>query len=64
MEKVSALYAKPEYNGRLRVEAGAKPCLSLKIKEKRRVIDEARAFTAAWAAMSKPGTQDGAGNEQ
>ena len=64
MEKVSALYAKPEYNGRLRVEAGAKPCLSLKIKEKRRVIDEARAFTAAWAAMSKPGTQNGAGNEQ
>ena len=27
-------------------------------------VADARAFTAAWAAMSKPGTQHGAGNEQ
>ena len=49
MEKVSRLYARPEYTGRLLVEAGSKPCLSLKIKDKRRVIDEARRFAAAWA---------------
>ena len=49
MEKVSALYAMPEYKGRLRVEAGSKPCLSLRIKNKNRVIDEARRFTALWA---------------
>ena len=48
MEKVSALYARPEYKGRLRVEAGSKPCLSLRIKSKGRVIDEARRFTADW----------------
>ena len=54
MEKVSALYAQPEYKGRLRVEAGSKPCLSLKIKAKNRVIDEARRFTAAWGGMNKP----------
>ena len=48
MEKVSALYAQPEYKGRLRVEAGSKPCLSLKIKAKNRVIDEARRFAAHW----------------
>lgn len=48
MEKVSALYAKPEYKGRLKVEAGSKPCLSLRIKAKGRVIDEARRFTADW----------------
>lgn len=48
MEKVSALYATPEYKGRLRVEAGSKPCLSLKIKAKGRVIDEARRFAADW----------------
>ena len=52
MEKVSALYATPEYKGRLRVEAGSKPCLSLKIKSKGRVIDEARRFAAAWAEKS------------
>ena len=48
MEKVSALYARPEYKGRLRVEAGSKPCLSLRIRAKGRVIDEARRFVADW----------------
>ena len=50
MEKVSALYAREDYKGRLRVEAGSKPCLSLKIKSKNRVIDEARKFVADWGA--------------
>ncbi|NCC68768.1 MAG: transcription-repair coupling factor, partial [Clostridia bacterium] len=49
MARVSALYAKPEYKGRLRVEAGTKPCLSLKLPAKSRVIDEARQFISAWA---------------
>ena len=48
MEKVSELYARAEYKGRLRVEAGSKPCLSLRIKAKNRVIDEARAFVRDW----------------
>lgn len=49
MEKVSELYARPEYKGKLKVEAGAKPCISLKIENKARVIDEARRFVRAWA---------------
>ena len=48
MEKVSAMYATDEYKGRLRVEAGSKPCLSLRIKSKGRVIDEARKFARDW----------------
>ncbi len=48
MEKVSFLYAQPEYKGRLKVEAGSKPCLSLKIKNKSRVIEEARKFVSEW----------------
>ena len=48
MEKVSRLYAMPEYKGRLKVEAGSKPCISVKIKNKNRVIDEARTFAALW----------------
>ena len=51
MEKVSALYAREEYRGRLRVEAGSKPCLSLKIRAKGRVLDEARAFVRDWGAQ-------------
>ena len=50
MEKLSALYARPEYKGRLRVEAGSKPCVSLRIKAKGRVIDEARACVRDWGA--------------
>ena len=52
MEKVSALYARPEYKGRLRVEAGSRPCLSLRVKSKGRVIDEARRFVADWGESS------------
>ncbi|MBR0208486.1 MAG: transcription-repair coupling factor [Oscillospiraceae bacterium] len=49
LEKVSALYAREEYRGRLRVEAGSKPCLSLKLRAKGRAVDEARAFVRDWA---------------
>ena len=59
MEKVSALYALPEYKGRLKVEAGSKPCLSLRIKDKNRVIEEARRFAALWGKESS-----GSGDER
>ena len=49
MARISWLYAKPDYKGRLKVEAGAKPCVSLKIRSKNRTVDEARRFVADWA---------------
>ncbi len=52
MERVSALYALPEYRGRLRVEAGSKPCISLKIKARTHVLDEARRFVADWVKQA------------
>ena len=55
MQKVSELYARPEYKGKLRVEAGSKPCLSLKIKSRKNVIEEARTFAIAWeSAAAQP----------
>ena len=53
MEKVSALYAREEYKSRLRVEAGSKPCISLKIRSKSRVVDEARHFVSDWAGVKQ-----------
>jgi len=50
MARVSALYATPVYKGRLKVEAGSKPCVSLRLVSKRRILEEARAFVAAWTA--------------
>ena len=50
MARVSELYALPEFKGRVRVEAGQKPALSLRLQSGRRVIDAAREFVSAWAA--------------
>ena len=52
MAKVSALYGTDLYKARLKVEAGSKPCLSLKIRSKAQVIDEARRFVRDWASVS------------
>ena len=48
MEQISKLYARDEYKGALKVEAGTKPCVSIKIRSKNRIIDEARRFVAAY----------------
>ena len=53
LERVSALYAQPQFKGRLRVDAGAKPGVTLKLKNRKRVIEEARDFIAAWASTGK-----------
>ena len=58
MERVSALYARPEYKGRLRVEAGNTPRLTLKLPPKAKVIDVADAFVSAWAGTKKDKTSD------
>ena len=53
MGRISALYALPEYTGRVKVEAGSKPCLSLKLKSGKHVVETARAFVAAWAGTKQ-----------
>jgi transcription-repair coupling factor (superfamily II helicase) len=53
MERISALYAQSEYKGRVKVEAGAKPCLSLKLKSGKHVVETARAFVGAWAGTAE-----------
>ena len=52
MSKVSMVYSLPEYKNRLKVEAGSKPCLSVKINNKAHVVDEARAFIKAWSEQN------------
>ena len=49
MARISALYALPEFKGRVRVEAGSKPCLSYKLKSGKQVLEAARRFVRAWA---------------
>ncbi|MBR2879834.1 MAG: transcription-repair coupling factor, partial [Oscillospiraceae bacterium] len=53
MERVSELYAQSKYKGRVKVEAGAKPCLSLKLQSSKRIIETAREFVADWKATEK-----------
>jgi transcription-repair coupling factor (superfamily II helicase) len=49
MERISVLYARSEFRGRVKVEAGKTPRLSLKLRQGERVIEAARAFVRAWA---------------
>ena len=44
MERISALYARPEYKGFLKVEAGSTPRVSLRLKSNSRIVDQARKF--------------------
>ena len=48
MEIVSALYAMPDYKGRLRVDGGSVPAVLLKLKTRTKVIEQARAFLHDW----------------
>ena len=50
MARVSALYARPEFKGRLKVEAGSVPRLSLRLPPKADVLAEARKFISAWTS--------------
>lgn len=50
MGKVSMLYATDTYKKRLKVAAGSKPSISLKISSKTHVIDEARKLIRDWEA--------------
>ena len=51
MEIVSALYAMPEYKGRLRVDGGSVPAVLLKLKARTKVIEQARAFIRDWQTV-------------
>ena len=52
MERLSALYARPEFKGRVKLEAGREPRLGLKLRPGSRPIAEARAMVAAWRATA------------
>jgi transcription-repair coupling factor (superfamily II helicase) len=49
MARVSALYQRPEFKGRVKVEAGSRPCLRLKLRSGKHIIEQARGFVAAYA---------------
>ncbi len=50
MEIVSALYGQPEYKGRVKVEPQAKPCLSLRLRSNKQIIETARGFVRDFKA--------------
>ncbi len=51
MEKISLMYSTPEYKGRLKVEAGARPCVSLRLSSKTHAVDEARKFVISYRRL-------------
>ena len=51
--RISALYAKPDWKGRVKVEAGGKPAVALRLASRRRILEEARAFIRDYAATGR-----------
>ncbi len=51
--RISALYAKPDWKGRVKVEAGAKPAVALRLQSRRRILEEARAFIRDYAVTAQ-----------
>ena len=49
MERLSALYERPEYRGRVKLEAGRSPRLGLKLRGGEKPIGAARSLVKAWA---------------
>lgn len=58
MEKVSALYEQPDYKGRVKVEAGTKPCISLRLRSGKRIIETARKFVADYKSAQITAPQE------
>ena len=52
LNQVSALYARADYKGRIKVEAGTEPVVALKPKGKR-IVDEATVFVRDYAAAKR-----------
>ncbi len=50
-EYISALYAKDLWKGRIKVEAGGKPAVALKLASRRRILEESRAFVKAYGEI-------------
>ncbi|MBR4691398.1 MAG: transcription-repair coupling factor, partial [Oscillospiraceae bacterium] len=53
MAVISSLYSLEEYRGRLKVEAGSSPCVSLKLKPGADVIGQSVKFIRAYKKMQK-----------
>ena len=51
MERFTALYAKPEFKNRLKLEAGHEPRIGLKLRPGGKPIVEARALVNAWLSL-------------
>ena len=47
-ERIALLCDRKEMKGRVKVEAGKKPCLSFRLRSGDKVLDMARGFVAAW----------------
>jgi transcription-repair coupling factor (superfamily II helicase) len=52
-EAISTLYARDTWKNRVKVEAGSKPAVALKLLSKRRILEEARGFVSDYAAICK-----------
>ena len=58
MEHLSALYAKPEFKNRVKLEAGKEPRIAFKLRPGAKPIAEARTLVNAWRELNEPAPAD------
>ena len=52
---ISTLYAQPAWQGRVKVEAGGKPAVAVKLVSRRRILEEARSFVSEYTKIRAGG---------
>lgn len=52
-ERISELYSQSKWKGRIKVEAGSKPAVSMKLRSSRRILEEAREFVSEYKSTGK-----------
>ena len=57
MARVSVMHGQLEYKGRIKVEPGTKPCISVRLRSGKRIIETARKFVADYTAAGPQPTE-------
>lgn len=50
--RIQTLYSRPAWRGRVKIEAGGKPAVAVRLRSGRRILEEAREFIGDYTALA------------
>ncbi len=51
--RIQTLYSRPAWKGRVKIEAGGKPAVAVRLRSGRRILEEARAFIGDYTSLAQ-----------